>query len=136
MLPISAILLSTALAANAPESAYVGSSPVRIAECTATDRFTQISDGDAMEYQFGGSALHVRFTNDAQKPIDAVTFAVTENGKTTDVVDKGAYAQGSTVSQGFDQGLTYAGTASCQVASVDFADGTSWSAAGTATPGL
>ena len=58
-------------------------------------------------------------------PLSSVAFNVTEDGKTSTIVDRGTFSPGVEISHTF-QGEMYGYDASCKVASVLFADGSAW----------
>ena len=80
-----------------------------------------------MEQQTPGGYVKVAFINTNAVKATSVTFAVTDGGRSQDIVDRGTFAQGTTIEHSFREYDTSAGhNAKCTVSKVDFADGSSW----------
>jgi hypothetical protein len=103
--------------------------PVQISTCSVETEVATTSSGDSPTYEVIGSLLHIRFVNSGPTPLSSVAFAVSEDGKTSTIVDRGIFSPGVTISHTF-QGAPYAFDASCKVASALFADGSAWTAPG------
>lgn len=101
--------------------------PVQISNCSVDTEIASTSSGDSPSYQVIGTLLHIRFVNNGPTPISSVAFTVSEDGKTSTIVDRGTFSPGVSISHTF-QGEMYGYDAGCTVASVLFADGSAWMA--------
>jgi len=101
--------------------------PVQISTCSIQTEIATTSSGDSPTYEVVGSLLHVRFVNTGTTPVSSVAFAVTEDGKTSTILDRGTFSPGITISHSF-RAPTYTYGATCKVESVLFADGSAWMA--------
>lgn len=129
---IASLLLSATLDATTPtQSAYVGTSPVRVAAC-AIDPVSP-----AIELPFGSSAgvlgyteTAISFVNTDPRPIRSVIFEVNDGHQSSQITDKGTFSNGVEISHIFvTPQFGYAlGGATCKVQAVAFADGSTWQA--------
>ncbi len=101
--------------------------PVQISTCSVNTEVAESSSGDAPTYQVFGTLLNIRFVNNGPTPISSVAFDVSEDGKKTTIVDRGTFSPGVAIAHTF-RGEMYGDEASCNVASVLFADGSAWMA--------
>jgi hypothetical protein len=114
MITLPAITLALAL-----------TNPVAVSNCSVSAEAASISSGDSPLYEVIGSLLQIRFVNNGATPISSVAFAVTEDGKTSTILDRGTFSPGVTISHSF-RAPTYTYGATCRVESVLFADGSAW----------
>jgi hypothetical protein len=125
MLNLAFLVLASTLVANDPSVAYTGTNPVHITACSIEPLFTMINAGDTMMVQPSGAMLQIGFVNGAPKTIASVTFAVKNGGKMTNIVDAGTFSSGVEISHDF--GWSYfSDNVDCAVASVRYADGSTW----------
>jgi len=103
------------------------SNPVQVSTCSVDTEVASTSSGDYPTYQTIGTILHIRFVNTGPTPVSSVAFNVSEDGKTSTIVDRGTFSPGVEISHTF-RGEVYGYGASCKVASVLFADGSAWMA--------
>ncbi|HTV91239.1 MAG TPA: hypothetical protein VMG98_00835 [Verrucomicrobiae bacterium] len=101
--------------------------PVQVSSCSISQETTTTSSGDSPNYEIIGSLLNIRFVNGGTTPVSSVSFAVTEDGKTSTILDRGTFSPGVTISHTF-RNEPFAFEASCRVQSVLFADGSAWMA--------
>jgi hypothetical protein len=96
--------------------------PIQLASCEVSRPVTAWVNNDDST-KVAASALHVRFSDAAPKPISRVIFTL-DDGTTVD--DVGTFSPGIVI----DHNLRLANTevTSCSVAAVTFADGTAWDA--------
>jgi hypothetical protein len=102
------------------------SNPVSIAACSLDAETVPESSGDSPTQETIGTLLSIRFANDSDKPISAVTFVVDDNGRPFTILDKGTFSPGVAISHFWNEGMIDFGDVSCSVTSVEYADGTSW----------
>ena len=102
--------------------------PVQVSACSLNSITATTSSGDSPTYETIGTLLNIRFVNNGTTPISSVAFAVTEDGKTSTIVDRGTFSPGVVISHSFRGDQMYGFDASCKVASVLFADGSAWMA--------
>ena len=101
--------------------------PVQISNCSVQTEVASTSSGDSPTYETIGTLLKIRFVNNGSTPVSSVAFNVSEDGKTSTIVDRGTFSPGVEISHTFREGM-YGYDASCKVASVLFADGSAWMA--------
>jgi hypothetical protein len=96
--------------------------PIDLASCEPSKPITVSSNNDSPT-TVGASALHVRFSDSAAKPISQVIFTLDDGATVNDV---GTFSPGVVI----DHNLRLANTeaTSCTVSAVTFADGTAWDA--------
>lgn len=96
--------------------------PIDLGSCEASKPITASSSNDGPT-TVGASALHVRFSDAAAKPISRVIFTLDDGATVNDV---GTFNPGVVI----DHSLRLANTeaTSCTVSAVTFADGTAWDA--------
>ncbi len=124
----AALLAASPLAASAAQTAYAVA-PVTIASVTNESNFVSLPYGAQRLYLAGLGVAFVNRTNVAAKD---VTFAVTRDGKTETVTEHGSYAPDTRVELqlGSDSSTVFAPpAATVTIASVDFADGSTWTPA-------
>jgi hypothetical protein len=94
--------------------------PIDLAGCEASKPITVSSSNDGPT-TVGASALHVRFSDAAAKPISRVIFILDDGATVNDV---GTFSPGVVI----DHNLRLANieATSCTVSAVTFADGTAW----------
>ncbi len=102
--------------------------PVQVSACSLDTAIASTSSGDSPTYEAIGTLLHIRFVNTGTTPVSSVAFNVTEDGKTSTIVDRGTFSPGVVISHSFRGDQMYGFDASCKVASVLFADGSAWNA--------
>ncbi len=103
------------------------SNPVQVSACSVDTLVASTSSGDSPTYETIGTLLHIRFVNTGPTPVSSVAFNVSEDGKTSTIVDRGTFSPGVEISHTF-RGEMSGYDASCKVASVLFADGSAWMA--------
>jgi hypothetical protein len=96
--------------------------PIDLASCEASKPITVSSNNDDST-TVGASALHVRFSNAAAKPISRVIFTLDDGAAVNDV---GTFSPGVVIDHNLR--LANAEATSCTVSAVTFADGTAWDA--------
>jgi hypothetical protein len=124
LVAVAALLAAAPVAASADLLAY-GVAPVAIQSVENHDTFVSLPYGPQTLYT---NALTVGFTNTTNVAANNVEFAVTTDGKTTLVAERGSYAPGTRIDRqlAFSTGILPGADATVAVAKVDFADGSSW----------
>ncbi|MGB6985850.1 MAG: hypothetical protein WBD74_07780 [Candidatus Aquilonibacter sp.] len=98
--------------------------PINIATC-AVDPVVVQSGGDVTTSETIATQIHIAFANTGNKPISSVAFAVSQDGKTSTILDRGTFSPGVAISHYWSGDRTLQDV-SCSVNSVLFADGTAW----------
>jgi hypothetical protein len=115
---------------SGPQSVAFTNSPVSVVACdysSVPSLTTPFTDGYAPA--FGN--LQISFVNGAPVAATDVRFAVTQEGRTQIVEDRGTFSSGTTIDHTFSPVDPAAqGIADCQVQAVSFADGSSWNVNG------
>ena len=122
-----ALLAAAPVAASAGQLAYsVG--PVAIASVQNDQNLLDLPYGQQALYL---NDLNVSFVNGANVPATKVEFAVNRDGKTDVIATKGSFAPGTRIDRELakDTNTLPAADASVTISKVDFADGTTWTAA-------
>jgi hypothetical protein len=96
--------------------------PIELATCEVSKPVTTWSNNDDTT-NVGASALHVRFSDAAAKPISRVIFTLDDGATVNDV---GTFNPGVAINHNLR--LTRTAATSCVVSAVTFADGTAWDA--------
>ena len=112
-----------------PQTIAFSASPVQVTSCayTAVPSLSATSFDNGYAPSIGN--LRISFVNLAPVAATRVSFAVTEDGQTRVVEDNGTFSTGTAIDHEFTAIEPQAsGLGSCAVASVSFADGTSWNA--------
>ncbi len=124
LVAVAALLAAAPVAASADQIAY-SVAPVAIQSVENHDDFVSLPFGPRTLYT---DALTIGFTNTTNVAANNVEFAVTADGKTTIVAERGTYAPGTRIDRqlAFNTGTLPASDAKVAVAKVDFADGSSW----------
>jgi hypothetical protein len=124
---IAPLTLAATLALDSnPSTAYVGTNPIRIAKCSVDPEYNNTFIGDDSIQQIVGSQINVRFVNNAPKAAASVTFAINDGSDSTQIIDTGTFAPGVTIAHSFASAFNDAGDVQCNVTSVAFADGSTW----------
>jgi hypothetical protein len=96
--------------------------PIDLASCEPSKPITVSSNNDSPT-TVGASALHVRFSDAASKPISRVIFTLDDGATVNDV---GTFSPGVVINHNLRLANTEA--TSCTVSAVTFTDGTAWDA--------
>jgi len=124
-----AIIVATPTLASAQSVAY-GTSPVAITSCGFNESYESGMIGGelAMAPQFVASSIALNFVNKSGVPATSVTFLVNDGKNTQGIVDKGTFRSGVQIKHSFAAGSAIGtfSNATCNVAEVDFADGSAW----------
>jgi hypothetical protein len=123
----AALLAVAPVAASAEQTAYTAS-PVAIRTVTNEHTFFAIPSGPQRLYIDGVS---VSFVNNENVAATRVEFAVDRDGAVKTFAAKGNYAPGTSITTNLanDTSIESTPSATVSVAKVDFADGTTWTAA-------
>jgi hypothetical protein len=124
---VAGLLATAPLAASAEQTAYTAS-PVAI-RSVANDQ--NVFDIPFASQRLYANAVSVSFVNAANVPATRIEFALTRDGATEHVSNRGSFAPGTTIVTQLDRNATVQppADATVTVSKVDFADGTSWTPA-------
>jgi hypothetical protein len=133
----AALFIASPALASAQSVAY-SNSPVSVTSCSvAADNTTPSRidfpiafGGPASFYGSNQQAYALSYVNKGAVPATAVVLALSDGNGTQNVISKGTFAPGVQIARNFTATAQGAAreNASCSVAEVDFADGTSWKA--------
>jgi hypothetical protein len=103
-------------------TALAAPQPVQLIRCHVSAPVLDPHMGSDIGVTYDGQyALHVRFTNDSDRPLKQVVFSLSDGSTVTET---GSFAPGVTIDRRFL--LSPNDADSCGVASATFADGTQW----------
>lgn len=125
-----AMIVATPALASAQSVAYSATSPVAITSFNVNESYESgMIGGELIEApQFVASGITLKFVNNGDVPATTVTFLVNEGRLTQSIVEKGTFSPGVQIKHNFaaGSGLDAFPNITCNVAEVDFADGSSW----------
>jgi len=133
ILKLSAAVAMTVAApalANAQSVAYSSSSPVAITSFGVNESLAGNNNEDPPQFTVSGIA--VKFVNKSDVSATTVKFLVSDGKYTQTFVDKGTFGPGVLIKHNLaaDSVISALPNATCNVAEVDFADGSAWHARG------
>jgi hypothetical protein len=119
----SSLVLATTIAASLQ---VAPGQPIDIASCNV-----QAPQAIAFDSLIPGQvtipgSVTISFVNRQAQPANTVDFAITEGGRTYDLVSRGTFSQGTTIVKTFDADVDGNGGASCGVNAVNYGSGLAW----------
>ncbi|MGD0475145.1 MAG: hypothetical protein ABSB70_18290 [Candidatus Velthaea sp.] len=133
----AALIAATHAPAPAQTVAFAAHSPITIASFRVNELYSPGTVGTEVEEppQFIASDVAVHFVNTANVAATVVKFSVADGQFTKAIVDKGIFTHGVQIKHHFAIANPVGSLANvvCNVTDVDFADGSSWHAAGNET---
>ena len=119
----SSLAIATTIAASLQ---VTPGQPIDIAACNVqapqSIAFDSLTPG---RIEIPGSVT-ISFVNRSAQPAKFVDFAITEGGRTYDLVDRGTFSQNTTIEKTFNADVAGDSSASCSVTAVNYGDGLAW----------
>jgi hypothetical protein len=111
-----------------PQTSMTNNAPVAVSTCAVTDLIDSPTFGDSGPAPISYRVLLLTFSNTQDDLATRVTFNVQHAGQQSRIVDSGRFSKGAAIERTFnDFSGTYGpGPTKCTVASVTYADGTTW----------
>lgn len=133
-------LLSVIIAAatlSAPQTGIANAAPIAVGSCSVSDLFTTASMAE-FNAPISLRTLQLSFLNTQDSVATKVVFDVLHDGTHTIVTERGRFSKGVPIDRFYDSvdGAETDGPAACRVASVAYADGTTWAPAPTHDDGV
>jgi hypothetical protein len=117
---LSALAATLAVSGTAtPPAQY----PIAVTQCNLFQNVFALPEGGPSP---ATRSLQISFVNHSPVAAKAVRFIIRYGGATQTIDDRGTFSQNVAIEHSFDPSSVNSGSAQCEVASVTFADGTTW----------
>jgi hypothetical protein len=125
-------LLAAVASLSMPQTSMTNNVPVAVSTCAVSDLIDSPSYGDSGPAPISYRVLRLTFSNTQDDLATRVTFNVQHAGQQSRIVDSGRFSKNAAIERVFNDfsGTYGAGPTTCTVASVTYADGSTWTPGG------